>query len=181
MDLKSWQWVNKSCCSYILTHLCCSFSELLFFKVWVISDATTCAKLHPSKQLHATSKYSMLGGCRAAEDKHGRLCLRSTTLWCTLVLLGWACVSELFMNSTALRMYVYICACRLGKTTYCISHTQYLHSINCEKLVLPFWFYTCLHTLSNSWAPQYLGHKTLSAVWGVLAHLAVPVEVKDLC
>ena len=41
--------------------------------MWVVGDATTCAELHPSKQLHATSKYSMLGGCGAAEDKGGRL------------------------------------------------------------------------------------------------------------
>ena len=109
----------------ILTHLCCSFSELLVFKVWVVGDATTCAELHPSKQLHATSKYSMLGSCRAAEDKGGRLVLDNFyTLWCMYTYYHWG---EPVWGFTLARLH-YACVCMLAcldKTTHCISDTQF--------------------------------------------------------
>ena len=62
----------------------------------------------PASNCMLPANTAYLGVVELQRIKVGDLCLITTTLWCTLLSLGWACV-RIYASGTALRMCVYAC------------------------------------------------------------------------
>ena len=94
----------------------------------------------PASNCMLPANTACLGVVELQRIKVGDLCLITTTLWCTLLSLGWACV-RIYASGTALRMCVY--ACLLGQNRslyirYSISKQKYFTELRLQILWEPY-------------------------------------------